>query len=42
MKQTIWNRPARIDAMYEGTQIAKVRWLDNNTLGYVPLDEVEQ
>ena len=33
--QTIYNRPARVDAVYSGQ--AKVRWQDNNTLGFVPL-----
>jgi len=35
-KQTVHNRPARIDSVY--TDTAKVWWLDNNTRGYVALD----
>ena len=35
-EQTIYNRPARVDAVY--TDVAKVWWQDNNTLGYVPVD----
>jgi len=35
-EQTIYNRPARIDAVYH--DVAKVWWQDNNTLGYVPVE----
>jgi len=34
MLAEIWNRPARVDAVYD--ESAKVRWLDNGTLGFVP------
>jgi len=35
-EQTIHNRPAEVTAIYSET--ARVRWLDNGTLGYVSLD----
>lgn len=37
-EQEIYNRPARVDAVY--TDTAKVRWQDNNTLGYVPVEQL--
>jgi hypothetical protein len=34
--QSIYNRPADVTAIHAET--ARVRWRDNSTLGFVPLD----
>lgn len=39
-EQQIYNRPATVKAVYSSQ--AKVWWEDNNTLGYVPLEALEQ
>jgi len=36
--QQIYNRPARVDAVY--TDTVKVWWQDNNTLGYVSIEQL--
>jgi hypothetical protein len=38
-QQKIWNRPALVESVY--SDVAKVRWQDNGTLGYVPLEALE-
>lgn len=37
--QEIWSRPAEVRSVY--SEVAEVRWLDNNTLGYVSLEELD-
>ena len=36
--QTIYNRPARVEAVH--SELAKVRWQDNNTRGYVAVEDL--
>jgi hypothetical protein len=36
--QRVYNRPAEVTAIY--SEVAKIRWQDNGTLGFVPLDEL--
>lgn len=35
-EQSIHNRPAKVTAIY--SEMARVRWLDNRTIGFVSLD----
>ncbi|WP_135535358.1 hypothetical protein [Halostella pelagica] len=37
-QQTIYNRPAEVRAIHGET--VRVRWQDNGTLGFVPLDAI--